>query len=254
MSTRALIADDEEPLAHYLADRLSILWPDLAIIGFAANGKDALAMINAEKPDIAFLDIQMPGLTGIEVAKNMTHPALVVFVTAFDEYAVQCFEEEAIDYILKPVSDERLTRSIRRIRKRLEESHHQADLDGLLEKLGRAMMKKDPYISLLRAESGRDIRLLPVDTILFIQSRTRYTAVVTKEGEFLTRTPINVLLKRLDPERFWQVHRSTIVNVNKILSIKKTDQQRYTLRLIDSAEQLTVSRQFTHLFSQAEMP
>jgi DNA-binding LytR/AlgR family response regulator len=250
MSPRALIADDEKRLAEHLADRLSVLWPDLAICGFATSGTDALAMINQEKPDIVFLDIQMPGMSGIEVVKRMTHPALVVFVTAFDKYAVESFDEEAVDYVLKPVSDKRLERTIVRIKKRLEGAEQMPGLDSVLKKLNFIIERKDPYVSFLRAASGKEIRLISVDTILFIESRSKYTAVVTRDGEFLMRTPINALLKQLNPEKFWQIHRSTIVNIAKVQSVKKVQQQRYVLRLVDSSEVLTVSRQFAHLFNQ----
>jgi DNA-binding LytR/AlgR family response regulator len=193
----------------------------------------------------------MPGMTGLEVVRRMTHPALVVFITAFDKYAVESFEEEAIDYLLKPVSDERLAQTIMRIRKRLEGAGQKQGLDALLEKLDQLVVKrKDTYVRWLRAESGKEVRLIPVETILFIQSRNKYTAVVTRDGEFLMRTPISDLLEQLNPKQFWQIHRSTIVNISKVQSIKKEEQQRYTLHLRDSAELLTVSRQFAHLFSK----
>jgi DNA-binding LytR/AlgR family response regulator len=251
MNPRAIIADDEKRLAEHLAGKLSVLWPDLVMCGIATNGTEALAMINREKPDVAFLDIHMPGMTGLEVVRRMTHSALVVFITAFDKYAVESFEEEAIDYVLKPVSDERLSQTIRRIRKRLEGTGEKRGLDSLLEKLDHVIVKhKDSYVRWLRAESGKEVHLIPVETILFIQSRNKYTAVVTRDGEFLMRTPISSLLEQLDPKQFWQIHRSTIVNVSKIQSVKKGEQQRHILCLRDYAELLTVSRQFAHLFSK----
>lgn len=248
MSPRAIVADDEKRLAEYLAGRLHVLWPELAICGIAVNGPEALDMIDREKPDIVFLDIKMPGMTGMEVVRKMTHPALVVFVTAFNQYAVESFEEEAVDYLLKPVSDERLARTILRIQKRLAGSEKTQVLDAVLEKLTKAVQRKESYAGFLRAPTGKEIRLIPVDSIFFIEARSKNTVIVTSDGEFLVRTPIVDLLKQLNPELFWQIHRSRIVNISKVQSVTKAGQQRYSLRLHEYAELLTVSRHYTHLF------
>ncbi len=250
MNPRAVIADDERRLADHLAARLAVLWPDLTVCGVVTNGADALGLINREKPDVAFLDIQMPGLTGMDVVRRMTHRALVVFVTAYDRYAVESFEQEAVDYLLKPVNDERLARAIERVRKRLGGTEQQPGLEALLRKLNGALAPKASYAGFLRAAAGTETRLIPVETILFIQARSKYTAVVTRDGEFLMRTPLKELLTQLDPERFWQIHRSTIVNLSKVRSIRKAEQQQYVLSLFDSPETLTASRQFAHLFNQ----
>ncbi len=247
MSIRALIADDEPKLAEYLAERLAELWPELELCGIAVNGDDALAKINNEKPDIAFLDIKMPGLSGLEVARKMTHPSLVVFVTAYHKYAVNAFEEEAVDYLLKPVCDERLVRTILRIKGRASNGSTQ-DLTSLLSKLTRAMEKKDAYVRYLRASSGKVIRLISVDDVLFLNARSKYTFAVTKDGEFLMRASLSELVKQLDPEKFWKIHRSTIVNASKIISVSQTGRETYVLTVKDHREPLTVSRTFIDQF------
>jgi DNA-binding LytR/AlgR family response regulator len=250
MSIRALIADDEPKLAEYLAGRLAELWPELEICGIAANGREALKKINDEKPDVVFLDIKMPGMSGLEVARKMTHPSLVIFITAYHQYAVNAFEEEAVDYLLKPVSDERLLHAMARIKTRFDHRGREQNLEALLAKLTRAMEKNNAYVCYLRASSGKTMRLISVDDVLFIRARSKYTAVVTKGGEFLMRTPLSELIKQLDPERFWQTHRSTIVNASKVVSVSQTGREVYTLAVRDCDELLPVSRSFVHLFKQ----
>jgi DNA-binding LytR/AlgR family response regulator len=248
MSMRALIADDEPQLAKYLAERLTELWPELRICGIAVNGEDALAKINNEKPDLVFLDIKMPGLSGLEVARRMTHPSMVVFVTAYHKYAVDAFEEEAVDYLLKPVSDERLMRAIARIKNRCGDKEGIQDLKPLLSRLAKALEKKDAYVRYLRASFGKAMRLVPVEDVLFIRAQTKYTSVVTRDGEFLMRTALTELIRQLDPELFWRIHRSIIVNVSKVVSIKQTGREAHILTVRDSQERLPVSRSFIHQF------
>ncbi len=250
MSMRALIADDEPQLAEYLAERLAELWPDLQICGIAVNGDDALAKINKEKPDLVFLDIKMPGLSGLEVARKMTHPSKVVFVTAYHKYAVDAFEEEAVDYVLKPVSDERLIRAIARIKNRCGDKEESRDLEPLLSRLTKVLEKKDAYVRYLRASFGKTMRLIPVEDVLFIRAQTKYASVITRDGEFLMRTALGELIKQLDPERFWQIHRSIIVNVSKVVSVKQTGRETHMLTVKDSQELLPVSRSFIHQFKQ----
>jgi DNA-binding LytR/AlgR family response regulator len=249
MNIRALVADDEPKLAEYLAGRLTELWPELEICGIAVNGNDALAIINNERPDIAFLDIKMPGASGLEVARRMTHPSLVVFVTAYHKYALVAFEEEAVDYLLKPVSDDRLIRSIDRIKNRIASKEGRAqDLDSLLVKLTQAMENKDAYVRYLRASSGKVTHLISVDDVLFIYARSKYTFAVTKNGDFLMRTSLSDLIRQLDPERFWQIHRSTIVNASKVVSVRQTGRETNALTIRDYQKPLTVSRVFIHQF------
>jgi DNA-binding LytR/AlgR family response regulator len=250
MSLRALIADDEPKLAEYLAGRLAALWPELELCGIAVNGKEAVTEINAKKPDLVFLDIKMPGMSGLEVARKMTHPSLIVFVTAFHQYAVNAFEEEAVDYLLKPVSDERLRQTISRIKRRCAGKGAAPDLDALLSKLSRAMENKDGYVRYLRASSGKVMRLISVNDVLFIRARSKYTSVITKDGEFLMRTPLSELIKQLDPEGFWQIHRSAIVNAAKVVAVSQTGHEAHVLTVRDSDELLPVSRSFAHQFKQ----
>jgi len=250
MSIRALVADDEPKLAEYLAGRLSELWPELKLCGIAVNGNDALEMINTEKPDLAFLDIKMPGLSGLEVARRMAHPCLIVFVTAYHKYAVDAFEEEAVDYLLKPVSDERLLHTIARIKNRLAGAGGAPDMEALLAKLSRALEGKSSPVRYLRAASGRAVRLISVEDVLFIRAQSKYTSVVTAEGEFLMRMSLSELIKRLDAEQFWQIHRSIIVNASKVASVSQTGREAYVLTVRDHEERLPVSRPFMHLFKQ----
>ncbi len=248
MSIRALVADDEPKLAEYLAGRLADLWPELEICDIVVNGNEALAIINKKRPDIAFLDIKMPGISGLEVARKMMHPCLIVFVTAYNKYAVIAFEEEAVDYLLKPVSDDRLVRTIERIKNRFPIRGGSQDLGSLLEKLTRAMENKDTYLRYLRASSGKIMRLISVDDVLFIHARSKYTFAVTKDGEYLMRTSLSELIRQLDHEKFWQIHRSTVVNASKVVSVKQTGREIYVLNVRDYQEPLTVSRTFIHQF------
>ncbi len=243
-----MIADDEPKLAEYLASRLAQLWPALELCGIATNGNDALAMLNREKPDVAFLDIKMPGLSGLEVARRMVHPCLIVFVTAYQKYAITAFEEAAVDYLLKPVADDRLRRTLVRIQERIAGGWREQDLGTLLEKLTRTLDTKSASLRYLRASAGRVTRLIPLDDVLFITARAKYTFAVTKDGEFLMRTPLSELQKQLDPDRFWRIHRSVVVNVAKVVSINQTGRETHVLTLRDYPQPLPVSRTFLHQF------
>lgn len=248
MSVRVLIVDDEPHLAGYLADRLSALWPEANICGTAADGIEALSKIDAEKPDVIFLDILMPGITGFEVAARMTKPSLIVFVTAYNEYAVKAFEEEAVDYLLKPVSDERLEVTIARLKKRIAGNEGRGRMDTLLAGVTRDIGRGREFLRLMRVPSGNEIRLVPVEEILFFKAMNKYTALFTKGEEFLVRTPISDLIRRLDPDKFWKIHRSIIVNVSMIASLGRDGRGRLVLNIKGANESLVVSRPFVHLF------
>jgi DNA-binding LytR/AlgR family response regulator len=250
MSIRVLIADDEPKLAEYLAERLAALWPGVEVCDTAANGEEALAKIQEQKPDVAFLDIKMPGMSGLEVARKISHPCLVVFVTAYHKYAVDAFEEEAVDYLLKPVNDERLKRTIARIQERQAGKSGGRSLETLLSKLARTVERKDDYVRYFRASSGKVTRLISACDVLFIRAHSKYTLVITKEGEFLMRLSLSQLIKQLDPEQFWQIHRSTIVNASKVISLMQRGREEHVLRIRDHDELLPVSRSFLHLFKQ----
>jgi DNA-binding LytR/AlgR family response regulator len=250
MSIRALVADDEPKLAEYLAGRLAELWPELELCGIAVNGNDAIEKINNEKPDLVFLDIKMPGMSGLEVARKMTCPSLVIFVTAYHKYAINAFEEEAVDYLLKPVSDERLLHTITRIKNRLGGTRSRQDLNALLSKLAQTLESKGSYVRYLRATFGKVVRLISVEDVLFIRARSKYTFVVTADGEFLMRLSLSELIKLLDPAQFWQIHRSVIVNASKVVAVNQAGREAYFLTVRDSKEHLPVSRPFVHLFKQ----
>lgn len=247
---KAVIADDEPLLAAHLKARLTALWPELTIVGVAANGVEAKTLIESLQPDIAFLDIRMPGMSGLEVIPALA-PAVAartrfVFVTAYDEFAVQAFEREAVDYLLKPVADERLLAAIARLRR----SAAPVAADDLLQRLSALLPAKAEHLRWVRASVGNDVRLVPVDEVCYFQAADKYTAVMTKDAELLIRTPIKELIAELDPQQFWQVHRGTLVNVRQIATARHDALGRVTLSLRDRSDKVSVSRSYAHLFRQ----
>ena len=250
---KAIIADDEEELLNSLKGKLTALWPDLSICGEARNGRQALQLIEEENPDIAFLDIRMPGLSGIEVAKRVMGTCRVVFITAYDEYAVQAFESEAVDYILKPVTEERFKKTIKRLQKEIaSEAPPPQELSRTMKRLLETLGKKDAshYLQWIKAQHGSGMRLIPVDEVYYFKASDKYTVVMTGEGEFLIKMSIKGLSGELDPEKFWRIHRSTIVNAGQIAKVSRSITGRYTVRLKDHPEILIVSRPYVHLFKQ----
>jgi DNA-binding LytR/AlgR family response regulator len=253
---RALIADDEPHLAHYLRDQLLALWPELQIVHLARNGVDAAARIMELEPDLAFLDIQMPGLSGLEVAQGIEGNTRVVFVTAFDEYALQAFEHAALDYVLKPVNTDRLARTVARLREAAASAAAvPAGLppglpdDGLADVLRKLMTASPrPRLRYLLAGQGDRARNLDVADVRFFQADDKYTVVASVHGEYLIRTPITDLVSQLDPEQFWQVHRSTVINLAWLEGTRRDENSRLFLRLRGHATELPVSRAFVHLF------
>jgi len=249
--TTALIADDEPHLARALAEQLARLWPELQVVHVARNGVEAAERIAALRPDLAFLDIQMPGLTGLEVAQGIEGATRVVFVTAYDEYAVQAFDSEAVDYVLKPVNETRLQRTIERIRRALAQPHNGADGTQLLAALQR-LLPAAPVpaqrLRWVRAGSGELTHQIAVDDVLFFRADDKYTCVQTAAAEHLIRTPIGELAAALDPQQFVQVHRSTIVNLAHLAGTRRDEASRLFLRLRGFAHELPVSRAYVHLF------
>jgi DNA-binding LytR/AlgR family response regulator len=248
--TRALIADDEPHLAHYLRDQLHALWPALEVIGIARNGVEAAAAIAEHAPDLAFLDIQMPGLNDLEVAQGIEGPTRVVFVTAFDAYALAAFEHAALDYVLKPLATERLARTVARLQAQMQLQAPAPVPDAAMADALRRLMAQPPrpHLRYLRAGQGERTHHLDVAEVLFFQSDDKYTVVATARGEFLIRTPIAELLAQLDPAQFWQVHRATIVNLAWLDGTRRDDNSRLFLRIRGHAGELPVSRAFVHLF------
>jgi len=247
---KAVIADDEAPLRQFLAARLAEVWPELVICGEAKNGREALDLIERHRPHVAFLDIKMPGLTGMEVAAKIPGGCRVVFVTAYDEYAVEAFEKEAVDYLLKPVSRERLERTVKRLRQALETGAPVPTeiLQRLMVRLsGEEASQRLQY---LRVQQGDAVRLIHVDEVIYFKAGDKYTTVITREGESLIRKPFKELAQQLDPEKFWQIHRGTIVNVRSIARVSRSLTGKGVVRLKDRSETLTVSSRYMHLFRQ----
>ena len=255
--TTALIADDEPHLSRALAAELQRLWPELALVHVARNGVEAAERIAALQPDLAFLDIQMPGLSGLEVAQGIEGSTRVVFVTAFDEYAVQAFEHEALDYVLKPVKSERLQRTIERVQRGMAQP--QGDDGALLAALRKlvpaltgaaptATTAKAEPLRWIRASSGELTHQVAVQDVLFFRADDKYTCVQTAAAEHLIRTPIAELGEQLDPAQFVQVHRSTIVNLAFLSGTRRDESSRLFLRIQGHAHELPVSRAYVHLF------
>jgi DNA-binding LytR/AlgR family response regulator len=246
----AVIADDEPLLRAQLRSRLARLWPELAIVHEMENGKEVEAVIQRHMPQFFFLDIHMPGVNGLEAARLIGPRAHVVFVTAYDEYAVEAFERGAIDYVLKPFNEERLAMTVTRLRQRLASAP--TSMEDLVEQLASRLAgaRQAEHLRWIKASVGSQVRLIPVEEVVFFQSDDKYTRVVTGDGESLIRKPIRELLEELDPRRFWQIHRATIVNVDYIAGVRRgmKDQAEITLR--DHPQTLVVSRAFTHLFKQ----
>jgi DNA-binding LytR/AlgR family response regulator len=246
---KAVIADDEEALRDHLRKKLSELWPELELVGEAPDGEAAQGMIRDLKPDVAFLDISMPGMSGIEVAKAAAGACLFVFVTAHDEFAVEAFEREAVDYLLKPVTDERLAGTIRRLQERLAAASV-PDLSAVLERLSKALPKEKNHLQWIKAQQKDGVRLITVNDIFFFRATDKYTTVRTREGEFLIRKTLKELENELDPAQFWRVHRAAIVNARLIRKVDRSLAGTRTVRFKDLPDTLAVSRAYTHLFKQ----
>ena len=248
--TSALIADDEPHLARALASELTRLWPDLVLLPLARNGIEAAEAIAAMKPDLAFLDIRMPGLSGLEVAQGLETATRVVFVTAYDNHAVEAFEQGAIDYVLKPVNAERLQRTLTRLRASLAqpEATDGALLSALQRLLPSAGAAPAQHLRWVRASQGELTHQVAVQDVLFFQADDKYTCVRTASAEHLIRMPIAELAAQLDPEQFVQVHRSTIVNFAHLCGTRRYEASRLFLRIKGHAAELPVSRAYVHLF------
>jgi DNA-binding LytR/AlgR family response regulator len=246
----AILAEDEPILRAQLQAKLAKLWPELEVIASVEDGAAALEALEDRAPDFMFLDIQMPEMTGVEVARHVGARAHVVFVTAYDQYAIQAFETGAVDYILKPYTDERLAVTVERLKAKL--ATPPPDLNAIVSQLasqlrGGATKEKLQWI---KASFGQNLRLIPVADVLFFQSDEKYTRVVTAEAEALIKTPIRELLDGLDPEVFWQIHRSVIVNVNAIAGVTRDFRGQAHIKVKGKDETLTVSRIYSHLFKQ----
>jgi len=250
MKARAVIADDEAHLAEHLRVRLAQLWPELDVLPLAANGVEALRAINEEEPEVAFLDIRMPGLTGIELARRIDMRTHVVFVTAFDQYAVEAFDRDVADYLLKPVTDERLAKAVERLQRKLASAERPPALDEVLAKLARAIPGAGARLRWIRALKGEIVQQIAVDDVLYFQASDKYTCVITRDGESLIRLPLAELGAQLDADVFWQIHRGTVVNMNEVAATRRDLGGRVFVKLKDGKTELPVSRAYAHLFKQ----
>ena len=247
--TTALIADDEPHLATYLQSLLAKAWPELQVVAVAKNGIEAAERIAALQPDVAFLDIKMPGLTGLDVAQGIEGMTRVVFVTAFDEFAVAAFEQQALDYVLKPVKAERLARTVERLKAAADAPAEDARLATALQRLLSApKAAATGPLRHIRASQGDLVHQIDVAEVLYFHADDKYTCVRTAAGEHLIRTTITELAALLDPARFQQIHRSTIVNLDHLAGTRRDELSRLFVRVRGRGEELPVSRAYVHLF------
>ncbi len=281
-AVRALIVDDEPLLRTHLAHHLAQLWPELEIAGEARNGREAVDLVEQLRPDVVFLDVHMPGMNGVEAARLMGPDVQIVFVTAYEQYAVAAFEQGAIDYLVKPFDAERLGESVARLRRRIAERRRMGaadaglgqvtslagdvaehggalsklpanDLDAVLSALAGELRRRAPSgdrLQWIRASVGQMIKLIPVDEVLYFRSDEKYTLVVWVGGEALIRKSIRELLDGLEPETFIQIHRSTIVNLRFVSQVIKGPNETAEVHLKGRNETLSVSRNHVHWFRQ----
>lgn len=255
-SVTALVADDEPLLRDRLKALLADIWPELEIVAMARNGREAVELFDQHAPQIAFLDVHMPGMNGIEAARCIGQRAHIVFVTAHEQYAVEAFRQGAIDYIVKPLDAERLQETVRRLRQRWASQPPAGGtalsaevLDQLAAHL-QGQLAPVPYLQWIKASVGSTVRLIPVEQIRYIKSDTKYTLVVWEGGEALIRKTIRELADALDPSRFVQIHRSAIVNLHQVQQFSHGGHDGGEVQIKGSAECLPVSRSFVHLFRQ----
>ena len=263
----AMIADDEAPMRDLLRSRLQTVWPELRIVAEASNGVEAVALGEQHQPDIAFLDIRMPGMSGIEAARRLYARSHIVFATAYDQYALDAFEQGALDYLLKPVSADRLATTCARLRTRMQgrlsaaavpapaaAADRREDIGEQLARLTQLLEKKAPaptgYLRWIQAQVGSNLRMISTREVLFFQSDEKYTRVQTAGAEYLIRKTLKELLEELDPDEFWRIHRSTLVRVDAIAEVTRDLRGRHMLRLRNYAGELEISRNHTYLFQQ----
>ena len=253
-----LIADDEPLLRDALRRQLAKVWPELEVVAEARNGREAVRLFDERHPDICFLDVHMPGLSGVDAANHIGRRAHLVFVTAYDHYAVQAFAQGALDYLLKPVEEARLAETVTRLKERLQSSRPAVNTEQLLRQLSAQLAKlqgggKQP-LRWIRAQAGKTVRLIAIDDVDYLRSDAKYTLVAWRDGgkpaEAVVRTPLRNLLEQLDPEQFAQVHRSVVVNLRAISHVRRHDNETAQIHLKGRDDVLPVSRSYAHLFRQ----
>ena len=257
----ALIADDEPLLRDALRRLLGIVWPELEIVAEARNGREAVRLFDERHPDICFLDVHMPGLSGVDAANHIGRRAHLVFITAYDHYAVTAFAQGALDYLLKPVEEARLAETVNRLRDRLQSSRPAINTEQLLRQLTDQLATlqsgggaRNEALRWIRAQAGKTVRLIAIDDVDYLRSDAKYTIVAWRDGgkaaEAVVRTPLKELLERLDAEQFAQVHRSVVVNLRAISHVKRHDNETAEIHVKGRDEVLPVSRNYLHLFRQ----
>ena len=244
----AVIAEDEPVLRRELRARLADLWPELVVSAEAADGLEATRAFAEHQPDVLFLDIQMPGMTGLEVARVASGKCHVVFVTAFDRYAVAAFEGGAVDYVMKPFTSARLAETVGRLKERMRE--RPANLDGILSLLAAKTGDGKEHLRWVMASQGNTTSVITVDQICYFRADSKYTMVVTADREAIIRRPIKELADAVDPNVFWQIHRSTLVNINAVAGVTRDFRGHLNVRLKERKETLPVSEPYAHLFKQ----
>ncbi len=248
MTPRAIIAEDEPHLAAEIHEMLTALWPELKILAVANDGISALQLFEQHRPNIAFLDIQMPRMDGLDVARSIGDRAHIVFITAFDQHALAAFDAGAVDYVLKPVTAARMHATVQRLKARQETAP--VDLGRILDQISGSARESRPHLQWINAARGSSMRLITVDEICYFKADNKYTLVVTPDSESLIKKTIRELQDELDPATFWQVHRSTVVNVHSIESVVRDERGGMQLRLKKRSELLAVSESYGHLFRQ----
>ncbi|WP_046114412.1 LytR/AlgR family response regulator transcription factor [Aquincola tertiaricarbonis] len=252
----ALIADDEPLLREHLAAHLARAWPELQVLAQARNGREAVALFEQHLPQVVFLDVHMPGVDGIEAARQIGRRAHLVFVTAYEQYAVQAFEQGAVDYLVKPFNEARLADTVQRLRERLQRQPDQPapDVAPLLDRLAAALQQRAPavprWLQWIKASVGSTVRLIPVDEVQYLRSDEKYTLVAWQGGDALIRRSIRELADELDPDRFVQIHRSVIVNLHHVAQVVRGANDTADVLLKGRPERLPVSRSYLHVFRQ----
>ena len=245
--TTAVIAEDEEVLRGELREMLAAQWPELDVVAEVGDGAAACRAVEELAPTVVFLDIEMPGASGLEVARRVSGKCHVVFVTAYDKYAVAAFEQGAVDYVMKPFTAARLEATITRLKARL--ATPPADLTGLLQSLANLTQRKD-YLRWITASQGDSLRLITVDEICYFRADHKYTLVVTPDSEALIRRPLKALADEVDPQVFWQIHRSALVSVKQIAGVSRDVRGHLSVKLRQRPETLPVGENYAHLFKQ----
>ncbi len=249
----ALVADDEPLLRERLCGLLQRLWPELNIVAQARNGREAVELFDEHAPQVVFLDVHMPGLNGVDAARSIARRAEVVFVTAYEQYAVTAFEQGALDYVVKPFDEARLADTVQRLQQRLAHAPD-ADagkFDAVIEKMSAELRRRvgaGGWLQWIKASVGSSVRLIPVEQVAYLRSDEKYTLVVWEGGEALIRKSIRELADELDPERFAQVHRSVIVNLHQVSQVSRGPNETAEVHLKGRSELLPVSRSFVHVF------